>query len=177
MLHALSRYIVPGVGYLTDVLPPVPLTISPPGTGLLTFVALVARQRGAVSARSPYGLSLIPPDRPVAWTSRLHWVLHPRLLLGDPPLDAPEPFRGLLLLDRHPIEPPQPYTAQETRILCPICRVLEISRRTHQDGSLHRSRLLAVKIRDTSLDHRNHRQLQEPSRPPSLYFVRPVRTT
>ncbi|KAH7931840.1 hypothetical protein HPB52_025232 [Rhipicephalus sanguineus] len=87
-------------------------------------------------------------DRPVAWTSRLPWEIQPRPLLGDPPLDAPEPFRGLLLSDRHPIEPSQPYTAKETRILC---RVSEISRRAHQDGSLHRSRLLAATIRDTIL--------------------------
>ncbi|KAH7969525.1 hypothetical protein HPB52_019296 [Rhipicephalus sanguineus] len=88
-------------------------------------------------------------DRPVAWTSRLPWEIQPRPLLGDPPLDAPEPFRGLLLSHRHPIEPSQPYTAEETRILCPLCRVPEISRRAHQDGPLHRSRLLAATIRDT----------------------------
>ncbi|KAH7944526.1 hypothetical protein HPB52_021118 [Rhipicephalus sanguineus] len=75
--------------------------------------------------------------------------IEPRPLLGDPPLDAPEPFRGLLLSDRYPIEPPQPYTAEKTRILCPLCRVPEISRSAHQDGSLHRSRLLAATIRDT----------------------------
>ncbi|KAL3183087.1 hypothetical protein MRX96_006869 [Rhipicephalus microplus] len=78
-------------------------------------------------------------DRPVAWSSRL---------LRDPPLEAPESFRGLLLSDRHPTVPPQHYAAEESRILYPICRVPEISRRTHEDGSLHRSRLLAVAIRD-----------------------------
>ncbi|KAH7969715.1 hypothetical protein HPB52_021683 [Rhipicephalus sanguineus] len=87
-------------------------------------------------------------DRPVACTSRLPWELQPRPLLGDPPFDAPEPFRGLLS-DRPPIEPLQPYTTGETRIPCPIYRVPEISRRAHQDGSVHRSRLLAVTIRDT----------------------------
>ncbi|KAL1435104.1 hypothetical protein MTO96_011268 [Rhipicephalus appendiculatus] len=66
-------------------------------------------------------------DRPVAWTSRLPPASP---LLGDAPLDAP--FRGLS--DRHPTEPPQSYTAEEIRILCPICRVPEISRREHQDG-------------------------------------------
>ncbi|KAL1466934.1 hypothetical protein MTO96_000534 [Rhipicephalus appendiculatus] len=60
-----------------------------------------------------------------------------------------ETFRGLLLSDRNPVEPPQPYTADETRIVCPIGRVPEISRRAHHDGSLHRSRLLAVTIRHT----------------------------
>ncbi|KAH8033303.1 hypothetical protein HPB51_009414 [Rhipicephalus microplus] len=84
----------------------------------------------------------------MAWSSRLRWELQPRPLLGNPPLEAPEPFRGLLLSDRRPTEPPQHYTAEESRILCPICRVPEISRHAHQDGSLHRSRLLAVAIRD-----------------------------
>ncbi|KAH7963797.1 hypothetical protein HPB52_022907 [Rhipicephalus sanguineus] len=46
-------------------------------------------------------------------------------------------------------EPKKPYTAEETRILCPNYRVPEISRRAHQDGSLHQSRLLAATIRDT----------------------------
>ncbi|KAL1470647.1 hypothetical protein MTO96_040317 [Rhipicephalus appendiculatus] len=40
---------------------------------------------------------------------------------------------------------------EETRILCPICRVPEISRRTHQDGYLHRGRLLVGAIRNTIL--------------------------
>ncbi|KAH7939299.1 hypothetical protein HPB52_010400 [Rhipicephalus sanguineus] len=88
-------------------------------------------------------------DRPVAWTSRLPWEIQPCPSLGDPPIDAPETFRGLLFSDRHPIEPSEPYTAEETRILCPLCRVPETSRRAHQDGSLPCSRLLAARIRDT----------------------------
>ncbi|KAH7982842.1 hypothetical protein HPB52_018969 [Rhipicephalus sanguineus] len=104
--------------------------------------------RGRVRAVATWTV-LDSTDHPVAWTLRLPWEIQPRPLLGEPPLDAPEPFRGLLLSDRHLMEPPQPYTAEETRILCPICRVPEISRRAHQDGSLHRSRLLAATIRDT----------------------------
>ncbi|KAL1477280.1 hypothetical protein MTO96_035862 [Rhipicephalus appendiculatus] len=65
-------------------------------------------------------------DRSVAWTARLPWGLKPRPVQGDPPLDAPEPFRGHLLSDSHPTEPPQFYTTEETRILCPISRVPEI---------------------------------------------------
>ncbi|KAH7984187.1 hypothetical protein HPB52_017840 [Rhipicephalus sanguineus] len=146
MLRALSRCIVPGAGGLHRCPPGRPVHVQPLGTGLPLFVGLVTRHREAVSARSQHGDST---DRPVAWTSRLPWGIQPRPLLGDPPLDAPEPFRGLLLSDRHPIEPSQPYTAEETRILCPLCRVPEISRRAHQDGPLHRSRLLAATIRDT----------------------------
>ncbi|KAH7943422.1 hypothetical protein HPB52_007853 [Rhipicephalus sanguineus] len=146
MLRALSRCIVPGAGGL-------PMS------------SRRSRSRSAPWDRSPavrgprYPPSrcrvrtvatwtvLDSTDRPVAWTSRLPWEIQPRPLLGDPPLDAPEPFRGLLS-DRHPMEPSQPYTAEETRILCPLCRVPETSRRAHQDGLLHRSRLLAATIRD-----------------------------
>ncbi|KAL1483915.1 hypothetical protein MTO96_032873 [Rhipicephalus appendiculatus] len=55
----------PGTPSFTGVLPPVQLTISPPGTGLQQFVALVTRHREAVSARSPHGLSLIA--RTIPW--------------------------------------------------------------------------------------------------------------
>ncbi|KAL1425063.1 hypothetical protein MTO96_019517 [Rhipicephalus appendiculatus] len=52
-------------------IPPAP-DFSPPGTGLSQFVALVTRHRDAVSARSPYGLSSIPPTTP--------WPGHPAYL-------------------------------------------------------------------------------------------------
>ncbi|KAH7951563.1 hypothetical protein HPB52_010328 [Rhipicephalus sanguineus] len=76
----------------------------------------------------------------VAWISRLPRELRPRPLTCDPPLDALRRFHGLLS------DPSRVYMAEETRILCPLCRVPEISRCTHQDGPLHRSRLLAVTI-------------------------------
>ncbi|KAH8034337.1 hypothetical protein HPB51_023341 [Rhipicephalus microplus] len=52
----------------------------------------------------------------------------------------------------------------------------EISHRVHQDGSLHRSRLLAVGIRDTIPNHRD-RRLQQRPRPPSLFFDAPAETS
>ncbi|KAH7931959.1 hypothetical protein HPB51_029641 [Rhipicephalus microplus] len=59
---------------------------------------------------------------------------------------APEPFLGFLLSDRHPIESPQPCMAEETSVLCPICRIPELSRRAHH-FTLHHSRLFSVAIR------------------------------
>ncbi|KAL3246918.1 hypothetical protein MRX96_057360 [Rhipicephalus microplus] len=51
------------------------------------------------------------------------------------PRPALEPFRELLLSDRHPTKPPQQYTAEQSRILCPIFLVPEISRRAHKTAS------------------------------------------
>ncbi|KAH7963489.1 hypothetical protein HPB52_021256 [Rhipicephalus sanguineus] len=133
----------PATAIFIDALPPVPFTISPLGP-----VFRNPPPRGRIRTVATWTV-LDSADHVVAWTSRLPRELQPRPLLGDLILDAPEPFRGLLPSDRHPIEPPQPYTTEETRILCPTCRVPEISRRAHQVGSLHRSRLLALTIRDT----------------------------
>ncbi|KAH7945839.1 hypothetical protein HPB49_016309 [Dermacentor silvarum] len=80
----------------------------------------------------------------VGWVSRLPWELQPRPLIGDSPELVPEPFRGRLLCERFPSERPPVYTPEEARILCPLCRVLEISRRAHHAGSLHRARLAAA---------------------------------
>ncbi|KAL3204144.1 hypothetical protein MRX96_041385 [Rhipicephalus microplus] len=65
-------------------------------------------------------------------------VIRPPIGTLDPLLEVSEPLRGLLS-DRHPTEPPQHYTAEESRILCLICRLPEISRHAHQNVSLHRS--------------------------------------
>ncbi|KAH7951789.1 hypothetical protein HPB52_012950 [Rhipicephalus sanguineus] len=103
---------------LTDVVPPVTFTFSP--------LELMSRCRcswpslPAIERLCPVATWTVldSADRSVPWTSRRPWEIQPRPLLGDPPLDAPEPFSGRLLSDRHPIEPPQPCTAEETRIVC-----------------------------------------------------------
>ncbi|KAH7943105.1 hypothetical protein HPB52_005325 [Rhipicephalus sanguineus] len=138
----------PAPAALADVLPPVPFTIRSWDRSTAVRGPRYPPSIGRVRTVTTYTV-LDSADRPVAWTSCLPWEIQPHPLFGDPPLDALEPFGGLLLSDRRPIEAPQPYTAEETRILCPICRVPEISRRVHQDGSLHHSRLLAAAIRDT----------------------------
>ncbi|KAH7968950.1 hypothetical protein HPB52_013093 [Rhipicephalus sanguineus] len=122
-----SYALYPAPAAFTDVLPEVPFTFSPLGqVSRCSWASLPAIERPC-----PHGRNM---DRP---------------LLYRPSGGLDVPFRGLLLSDRHPIEPSQTYTAEETRILCPLCRVPEISRRAHQDGSLHRSRLLETTIWDT----------------------------
>ncbi|KAL1443914.1 hypothetical protein MTO96_045760, partial [Rhipicephalus appendiculatus] len=116
----------------SNFLPRVPLPISHLGT--IFRLSWPSPPRGRVHTVATWTV-LDLADRPVAWTSRLPWRLQPRPLDGDPPFDTPKPFRGLLS-DWHPTEPPQLHMTEETRILCPICRVPDISRRTHQDGSL-----------------------------------------
>ncbi|KAL1444713.1 hypothetical protein MTO96_045432 [Rhipicephalus appendiculatus] len=106
MLRALSRCILPGDLYRRPPAGPAP--DQPPGTDLPLFVAFTTSHRrpcphgrhmdGAHLSRPPRGMDI--PSLP--W-ERQHGTLH-----SDPPIDAPEPFRELLLSDRHPSEPPQP---------------------------------------------------------------------
>ncbi|KAL3182372.1 hypothetical protein MRX96_007561 [Rhipicephalus microplus] len=90
---------------------------------------------------------------------------------------APEPFLGFLLSDRHPIESPQPCMAEETSVLCPIRRIPELSHRAHQDVSLHHSRLLSVAIRDAIPRPARPLPAVKQSKPPSLFFAQPDRTS
>ncbi|KAH7965099.1 hypothetical protein HPB49_003313 [Dermacentor silvarum] len=53
---------------------------------------------------------------------------------------VPEPFRGRLLSERFPSERSPVYTPEKAGILCPLCRVPEISRRARHAGSLRRAR-------------------------------------
>ncbi|KAH7980893.1 hypothetical protein HPB49_019856 [Dermacentor silvarum] len=64
--------------------------------------------------------------------------------MGESPELVPEPFQGRLLSERYPSELPPVYTPEEDRILCPLCRVPEISWRAHHAGSLHGARLTAA---------------------------------
>ncbi|KAH7963506.1 hypothetical protein HPB52_021273 [Rhipicephalus sanguineus] len=146
-----------------------PVHVQPPGTGLPLFVGLVTRHREAC----PHGRNmdrprLYRPSRGLDVASPLGDPAPP--LLGDPPLDAPAvpwtpslrsaPDRAIAALhgqgDQDPLPglrnfPPRP-----------------------QDGSLHRRPAsLRQQSGTPSFDHRNHRQLQQPSRPPSLSFARP----
>ncbi|KAH9371075.1 hypothetical protein HPB48_013174 [Haemaphysalis longicornis] len=88
--------------------------------------------------------TVVEADRSVGWVSRLPWELQPRPERGDPAADIPEPFRGRLLSDRHPQEPPSIYTAEELRRLCPYCRVPQIHVPTHLAGALHRDCMTAA---------------------------------
>ncbi|KAH7968598.1 hypothetical protein HPB52_009933 [Rhipicephalus sanguineus] len=74
---------------------------------------------------------------PVGWVSRLTWELQPRPAIFDAPPAAPEPFRGIVLSNHYPTEPPTTYTAEEARILCPLSGVPKHYRRQHQNGAIH----------------------------------------
>ncbi|KAH9372389.1 hypothetical protein HPB48_006681 [Haemaphysalis longicornis] len=88
--------------------------------------------------------TVVEADLTVGWLSRLPWELQPRPERGDPAADVREPFRGRLLSDRHPQEPPFFYTAEELRHLCPYCRVTQIHLPEHLAGALHRDRMTAA---------------------------------
>ena len=148
MLRALSRCIAPGAGGPHRCPPAGPVPEQPPGTGLPLFGGLVTRHREAVSARWPHGPSSTPPTVP--WPGRRAYLgrYSPALYLATH--SSTLQSRSADSFCRIGTRLRQPYTSEETRILCPICRVPEISRRAHQDGSLHRSRLLAATTRDTT---------------------------
>ncbi|XP_042142243.1 uncharacterized protein LOC121833190 [Ixodes scapularis] len=84
---------------------------------------------------------------PVAWSSSLAWHDQPRPLTVDMDAQVPEPFRGFTLNTHRPANPPQSYTEDERRLLCPLCEVPEIHRRTHRARALHRSRESAAAAR------------------------------
>ncbi|KAL3219435.1 hypothetical protein MRX96_030449 [Rhipicephalus microplus] len=73
---------------LTDILPPVLLAISPPGTGLPLFEALLAgHHHEAVTARWPHEPSYILRTAP--WPGDYaSYVNYNFTLLGDPPLEG-----------------------------------------------------------------------------------------
>ncbi|XP_064465270.1 uncharacterized protein LOC135376713 [Ornithodoros turicata] len=91
--------------------------------------------------RSVATWTVVSDGGPIAWASRSRWTAQPRPLRSDDPTRAPPPFRGLLLTDRHLNDPPLPLSEEERRLLCPVCRVPEIHRRTHRRGTLHRTRV------------------------------------
>ncbi|XP_064467902.1 uncharacterized protein LOC135378746 [Ornithodoros turicata] len=89
--------------------------------------------------------TVVSHGQPVSWASRTRWAHQPRPLRGDDPTQTPAPFRGLTLTDRHPADPLQPLTAEEKRILCPLCLVPDLHRPTHRRGPLHQARTEAAR--------------------------------
>ncbi|XP_064477719.1 uncharacterized protein LOC135391395 [Ornithodoros turicata] len=80
--------------------------------------------------------TIIHNGQPVSWASRSRWNNQPRPLA---------PFLGPTLAERHPSDPLQPLTAEERRLLCPVCLVSEVHRTTHRRGSLHQARTEAAR--------------------------------
>ncbi|KAM7304174.1 hypothetical protein ISCGN_014074 [Ixodes scapularis] len=93
---------------------------------------------------------------PVGWASRQAWEEQPRPERGEAHVIVPEPFRGRTLEDRHPNDPAAQYTAEERRLLCPLCGVPELARETHRAGLLHVTREAA----DRAARLQNHDELQ-----------------
>ncbi|KAG0415370.1 hypothetical protein HPB47_007448, partial [Ixodes persulcatus] len=93
---------------------------------------------------------------PVGWASRHVWEEQPRPERSEVHVIVPEQFRGLTLEDRHPNEPAAQCTADEWRLLCPLCRVPELPRETHQAGLL----LVSREAADRAARRQNHDQLQ-----------------
>lgn len=112
--------------------------------GFHPWLPRASRRRPPSTLRTVATWTVVEADRSVGWVSRLPWELQPRPERGDPAADVPEPFRGRLLSDRHPQEPPSFYTAGELRLLCPYCRVPQIHLPTHLAGALHRDRMTAA---------------------------------
>ncbi|KAH7984656.1 hypothetical protein HPB52_023485 [Rhipicephalus sanguineus] len=83
----------------------------------------------------------------VGWVSRLPTVDQPEFPLSLRGRDVPEPFRGLNVEDHHPREPGASYTEEERRLLCALCGVPEIHRRTHLPSPLHAERAAAERAR------------------------------
>ncbi|KAL1418495.1 hypothetical protein MTO96_025879 [Rhipicephalus appendiculatus] len=108
MLRALSRCIVPGASNHHRRPPAGTAPDQPTGTSLPLFGALVTYHREAVSARWPLGHALILLTAP--WLGHHAYLGNSSLapyLATHPSMPPPEPFRGLLLSDRHQAEPPQ----------------------------------------------------------------------
>ncbi|XP_064488330.1 uncharacterized protein K02A2.6-like [Ornithodoros turicata] len=89
--------------------------------------------------------TIIHNGQPVTWASRSRWNNQPRPLRGDDLARTPAPFLGHTLAERHPSDPLQPLTAEERRLLCPVCRVPEVHRTTHRRDSLHQARTEAAR--------------------------------
>ncbi|KAH9372247.1 hypothetical protein HPB48_000747 [Haemaphysalis longicornis] len=88
--------------------------------------------------------TVVEADRSVGWVSRLPENSSPVLNVAIPRPISQSLFRGRLLSDRHPQEPPSIYTAKELRRLCPYCRVPQIHVPTHLAGALHRDCMAAA---------------------------------
>ncbi|XP_064485451.1 uncharacterized protein LOC135397836 [Ornithodoros turicata] len=105
------------------------------------------RVTGSASVRqhSVATWTVVSHDMPVSWASRSRWTAQPRPLHGDDLSRTSAPFRGLILSERHPADPLQPLTAEERRLLCPVCEVPEVHRTTHRRGPLHQARTEAAR--------------------------------
>ncbi|XP_064469873.1 uncharacterized protein LOC135384605 [Ornithodoros turicata] len=80
-------------------------------------------------------------EEPVCFVSSRRWRDQPRPLRGGASETVAATFRGHLLSDRHPSEPPAVYTEEETARLCGTCGGLVIHRTTHELGDRHRTAL------------------------------------
>ncbi|XP_064465181.1 uncharacterized protein LOC135376574 [Ornithodoros turicata] len=109
-------------------------------------------ERTSQQQRSAATWIVVHNARPVGWASHTRWAAQVRPLRGTSPSRIPLPFRGLTLTDRHPQDPPIPLTAEEERLLCPVCRVPEVHRSTHLRGALHRSRITAPRTAGSDVD-------------------------
>lgn len=97
--------------------------------------------------------TIVHRGQPISWASRNRWSAQARPLRGANPSTVPAPFQGRTLQDRHPADPPQPYTEDERQALCHLCMVPIIHRSAHLRGALHQSRAqVRTRASEPSLD-------------------------
>ncbi|XP_064475377.1 uncharacterized protein LOC135389242 [Ornithodoros turicata] len=107
---------------------------APPGKNLARPVAQAPPTRHSVAT-----WTALVGDETACFVSSRRWRDQPRPLRGADPGSVAATFRGRLLSDRHPSEPPATYTEEEADRLCRSCGGLVVHLATHVQGERHRA--------------------------------------